>query len=121
LAGVLGLAERVLRAEARPGAPAAFAAAVVASIRTVPSARLVGERYLKLYPDEADCGYLGEHLWRALRTPSEPLAADEIAQRLRARSVADFRDGDTVKIDGCWASRAELRLCALVAMMAGRA
>lgn len=83
-------------------APAGEPAAEVSFLREVEAARRVGKAYLRAHPEEA-------------KSVHHDLALRDFESFSRARE-RDFRDGRTVILDGWLLSRAECRLCALVAL-----
>ncbi len=73
----------------------------------------VGRRYLELYPDEADRA----RLRAGLIGPARPLDREALRARLARRCGQDFRDGNTVIVDGWVLARTEARACALAALL----
>ncbi len=76
------------------------------------SARLIGERYLQLFPDEAQ----EQVLIRGILGTDEINSFSAFRAWLDKRRSADFERGDTVIIDGWVLSRSEARLYALFAL-----
>lgn len=75
------------------------------------AARL-GRTYLAAHPGEAR----GGGLVRALAGPTGPTSASGASSAVAARIRSDYAAGNTVVVDGWVLSRAEARLCALVAL-----
>jgi hypothetical protein len=83
------------------------------------SARIVGQEYLRVMPEEASERVLTSHLVRAATVGSMPLdrATDRELRQLMARAATqDFRDGRTTRLDGWVVSLTEARLCALTVL-----
>lgn len=79
------------------------------------SAEVLGQRYLALFPEEADFSRLAMLLF-----------GNDVEQRpeniswpiLNARIRADFESSNTVTLDGWVLARSECRFCALAALLA---
>jgi hypothetical protein len=90
------------------------ATAIVTSLFThYESAVNLGQRYLTLFPKEANYDWL-------IRTtlPDEYNQHDSqiLKQTLKMQRQKDFYEGNTVMLDGWILSRTEARLCALLAL-----
>ena len=72
----------------------------------------LGRAYLEANPTEAQRGDLVRHLVGGRVPASTSRASREVASRIRA----DYRAGRTVVVEGWVLSRAEARLCALIAL-----
>ena len=75
--------------------------------------RAVGGRYLALYPAEADRAALRAGLIDSAWT----LDRKALRAWLVRRCTQDFRNGNTVIVDGWVLARTEARACALVALL----
>ncbi len=75
--------------------------------------RVVGGRYLALYPTEADRAALRA----SLIDSAWMLDQNSLRAWLVHRCTQDFRDGNTVIVDGWVLARTEARACALVALL----
>jgi hypothetical protein len=83
------------------------------------SARVVGQRYLDLTPNEASTERLMALIFQSKENYARLAHAD--AEQLRAilsdQQRADFAHGRTIMIDGWILSETEVRLCALAAIL----
>jgi hypothetical protein len=75
--------------------------------------RAVGNRYLALYPAEADRELLRVGVIESAGTPDLKGLRASLAHRCRE----DFRNGDTVIVDGWVLARTEARTCALTTLI----
>lgn len=73
----------------------------------------LGQAYLERYPAEADVRLL----MRSFQDDADLPEARDLAQRLGERRSRDFRDGDTVVVEGWVLARSEARLCALTVLL----
>ena len=77
------------------------------------SPRILGKRYLALYPQEKPGALL-----LAARIQSSQPGTSGAARRLLARErELDFRNGEIVMVDGWILSRTEAEICALTALL----
>jgi hypothetical protein len=92
-------------------------AVVVSLLSDVPGARVLGARYLRMAPEEADGAALAAELFSHLaEQPGTAIQFAEIGRTLAERRERDFAAGDTVIVGGWILARTEARLCALAAL-----
>ena len=75
--------------------------------------KMIGRRYLTLYPEEADI----DHLWTRLAGLSAPSSSDELGVRLEKLRQQDFEEGEIAIVDGWILARTEARACALLTLV----
>jgi hypothetical protein len=87
------------------------------AIRDRRAARVIGDAYLSLYPEERNRDFLTHALIAPNDSHATPLAtAGHARALLRKMRKSDFEGGDTVMLDGWILGRSECRLCALAAL-----
>lgn len=77
------------------------------------SARLIGQRYLQRYPQEAELRLLLTTITATLDITDPTSLPQQLAQQISA----DFAAEKTVKVQGWVLAHTEARLCALAALM----
>lgn len=98
----------------------ATAARLLSLLRHRTSARRIGERYLRVAPDEASAARLVDLICDDVMPDRARLAAVDDAtlrRRLRSRVQQDFARNRTVRVAGWILSATEARLCALAALV----
>ena len=87
-------------------------------IRQRESAQAIGYRFLNTYPDEANVSWLRESLQAGLGiTDGQGITPECLGEMFRQRCALDFEEDRIEKLNSCWFSVSELRLCALIAML----
>jgi len=82
-----------------------------------PSARLIGQVYLQLEPDERDVERLVELVFPGLRSAHGLPGRDEVLAHFLASVRSDFEELRIVRIGGWLLSRTESRLCGLTTLL----
>jgi len=77
------------------------------------SPRVVGKRYLALYPQEKP----GALLLAARIQSSQPRTSHALRKLLTRQRECDFQNGEIVMIDGWVLSRTEVAVCALTVLL----
>ena len=95
-------------------------------VKHLQSAKTVGKAYLRRFPDEGDIQTLSRSIGLDVRTGFQRKTGQLVVGRsehslkrwARDRIRADFTDGRVVVLDGWILSQFEVRLCALVYLIA---
>lgn len=119
LAASAGAATLALSPLASAAAPPVPAQALVEALDRPESARLVGLRVLAALPDPSRDALVAELAAAAGLAVEAVPAIDRslLRSRLDAARAADFRRGDTVRVQGWVLASTEARLCALAALL----
>jgi hypothetical protein len=84
------------------------------------SARVIGQAFLRLTPEEGSSGALvtaiGAGLPGGIAALDDPIEPDDLRALLAARIQRDFADDAVVELEGWIVSRTEARLCGIVAL-----
>ena len=79
----------------------------------VETPRLLGKRYLELYPQEAQRALILATQIQAVQTRT----SDELRQLLARKRECDFQNGEMVIVDGWLLARTEVEACALTVLL----
>ena len=77
------------------------------------SPRVVGKRYLSLYPQDKP----GALLLAARIQSAQPRTSHALRKLLTQQRECDFRNGEIVVIDGWVLSRTEVAVCSLIVLL----
>lgn len=114
--GALGLVPRMAEAGAefaRVDAVVHVRELLTQMFGDVASAQAVGRAYLRSHPHDGN----PRLLIADLLGPGVPPNAASLARLLAARRSREFRDGETVVVNGWVLARSEARLCALTILL----
>lgn len=79
-------------------------------------AKVLGMRYLAMYPEEADVNKLLAVFGRSPEDIKSFCDQPTLRKSLGSSQEKDFREGNTVIVDGWVLARTEARVCALAAL-----
>jgi hypothetical protein len=101
----------------QPSLEAAIEAELLHLFSSLESAKIVGNEYLKTYPDRFDKErFLAQLCTDCQQDGFSAQNVDRIRDWLQARQQQDFTDGRIIQLQGWMLSETEVNLCALAAL-----